>query len=61
LPSADPQKSHNPSALPPLPEVRLTLSPYTEDYTVCWAERCAPLHTLVHAADIATVTLRPCG
>jgi hypothetical protein len=45
----------------PLPEVRLTLSPYTEDYTVCWAGRCAPLHTLVHAPDIATVTLTPCA
>jgi hypothetical protein len=47
--------------LAPLPELRLTLSPYTEDYTVCWPERCAPLHALVHAPDIATVTLRPCA
>jgi len=47
--------------VPPLPEVRLTVSPYAGDYTVCWAERCAPLQSLVHAPDIAAVTLVPCA
>ena len=49
-------------ALAPLPELRLTLSPYTADYRLCTRAGCAPLHALVHApADrIEVVTVRPC-
>jgi hypothetical protein len=49
-------------ALAPLPELRLTLSPYTADYRICVHGRCTPLHALVHAAAdvVEVVTVRPC-
>ena len=47
--------------LPPLPQLRLTLSPYTRDYDICWASRCTPLHTLVGTADaVGVVDVRAC-
>lgn len=48
-------------AAAPLAELRLTLSPYAGDYTICWSGGCAPLRTLVRAPDIAVVTLTPCA
>jgi hypothetical protein len=49
--------------LPPLPELRLTLSPYTADYRLCAQGRCATLHALAHASldAVEVVTLRPCA
>ena len=47
--------------LPPLPQLRLTLSPYTQDYDICWAGRCTPLHRLVGIRDgVDIVDVRPC-
>jgi hypothetical protein len=48
--------------LAPLPELRLTLSPYTADYRFCVGGRCTPLHALVHAAPdvVEVVAVRPC-
>lgn len=45
----------------PLPAVRLTLSPFTRDYDLCWARRCQTLRSLVatHTAT-AVVEVRPC-
>ena len=34
-------------SLAPLPEIRLTLSPFARDYDLCWRERCRTLHALV--------------
>lgn len=34
-------------ALSPLPQLRLTLSPYTADYRLCWAEACRFLRKLL--------------
>lgn len=49
-------------ALPPLPELRLTASEYTADYTVCWhPDRCAALRDLVHARDIEIVSVVACA
>ena len=47
----------------PLPELRLTLSPFTADYRICIEGRCTPLHALVHAqaTDIAVVSVTPCA
>jgi hypothetical protein len=33
--------------LPPLPQLRLTLSSYTADYRLCWDGRCQPLRSLL--------------
>jgi hypothetical protein len=56
----------------PLPELRLTLSPFTRDYDVCWRRRCRTLRDLAtdpratdHArgddtADVEVVAVRPC-
>lgn len=45
----------------PLPELRLTISPYTSDYDVCFAGRCTPLHVLMHSDRKPAVALiRPC-
>jgi hypothetical protein len=48
--------------LEPLPELRLTRSSYTSDYTLCWSARCEPLGALV-AADPRSdaVTVAPCA
>jgi hypothetical protein len=54
-----------------LPQLRLTLSPFTRDYDLCWRGRCHELHGLVAAAhasdaappgssDIAVVDVRSC-
>ena len=45
-----------------LPELRLTLSPFTADYRLCAGGHCAALHALVHArADaIDVVVVKPC-
>ncbi len=48
--------------LPPLPELRLTLSPYTADYRLCWHSKCHALATLAGAKDPSgTVVVRRCG
>ena len=47
--------------LPPLPQLRLTLSPYTLDYDICWAGHCTPLHALVGVrSGVDVVDVRPC-
>jgi hypothetical protein len=46
----------------PLQQLRLTLSPFTRDYDVCWAGRCTPLRALVddrRAIDV--VEVRACA
>jgi hypothetical protein len=44
-----------------LPELRLTLSSYAADYTLCWREGCRPLGALVGSApDGSAVVVRPC-
>lgn len=48
--------------LPPLPELRLTLSPYTTDYRLCRNGQCQNLASLLSAkAETAVVTVRPCS
>ena len=48
--------------LPPLPEVRLTLSPYTADYRLCWSGHCRALGQILGATgETAVVTLRACS
>ena len=48
-------------ALAPLPELRLTLSPYTRDYDICWREQCRSLRDLSAIRDpTAVVDVRPC-
>lgn len=48
--------------LPPLPEVRLTLSPYTADYRLCWDGNCRALGQLLDATgETAVVTLSACS
>ena len=45
----------------PLAELRLTLSPYTRDYDLCWSGRCRALRDIVAIADpTAVVTVRAC-
>ena len=45
-----------------LPELRLTHSGYTRDYTLCWRDRCRELSSLVGPAeDGAAIIIRPCG
>jgi len=55
-----------------LPSLRLTLSPFTRDYDLCWDGRCHKLQRLVAAADrpdavgpgpgaIAVVEVRSCS
>lgn len=48
--------------LPVLPELRLTLSPYTADYRLCWKQQCRPLAKLIGAKRLdGVVTVRPCA
>jgi hypothetical protein len=51
-------------AVPPLPELRLTLSSYTRGYDLCWGGRCHSLRRLVSsgAADVvgAVVQIQAC-
>jgi len=45
----------------PLAELRLTLSPYTRDYDLCWNGRCRTLRDVAATREpTAVVTLRPC-
>lgn len=45
----------------PLAELRLTLSPYTRDYDLCFDGRCTPLHVLAHTdREAAVAVIRPC-
>jgi len=47
--------------LKPLPELRLTRSSYTGDYTLCWKKRCAALTQLAGPTNEGeAVTLAPC-
>ena len=48
-------------AMAPLRELRLTVSPFTADYRICWSGGCHPLHVLSHVDDIEVVTVRPCS
>ena len=58
-------------SLAPLPAVRLTLSPFTRDYDLCWGGRCHTLRSLVahapgrHASGAQSpgdvVEIRACG
>ena len=48
--------------LPVLPELRLTLSPYTPDYRLCWHGQCRPLARLVGTKHWeGVVNVRPCA
>jgi hypothetical protein len=52
---------HYRPSLPPLPELRLTLSPYTADYRLCWQRQCRGLTGLLGApAADGIVIARPC-
>ncbi len=45
-----------------IPTLRLTLSPYVADYTLCWRETCRALTALVGARGGATVvTIERCA
>lgn len=45
----------------PLSELRLTISPYTSDYDICFARRCTPLHVLAKTGlEPAVAVIRPC-
>lgn len=47
--------------LPPLDELRLTLSSYTADYRLCWNGACHRLGDLVDSrGDLGVVTIRAC-
>jgi hypothetical protein len=48
-------------ALPPLPHIRITSSPFTADYRVCWRGDCHPLRELAHSQAIEVVTVEPCA
>jgi hypothetical protein len=53
---------HYVPALPILPALRLTLSPYTADYRLCWKGQCRSLAKLVGAKPPeGVVTVRPCA
>lgn len=59
-------------SIAPLPELVLTLSPFTRDYDVCWRGQCRALHALVSGSrssggpvgddtgDVEAVAVRPC-
>lgn len=48
--------------LPPLPELRLTLSPYTADYKLCWRGQCHALATMMGVAKPeGVVIVRACA
>ena len=42
-----------------LATLRLTLSPYTRDYDICWSAGCEPLQRIVNATGV--VELRACS
>jgi hypothetical protein len=47
-------------AMPPLPELRLTVSDFTADYDVCWNGRCERLAALARATGDAVVVVQAC-
>ena len=47
--------------LPPLPELRLTLSPFTAGYRICRDGACRPLRSLLKAPAEGVLVVRPCG
>ncbi len=48
--------------LPPLPELRLTLSPYTADYRLCWSGGCHALAALMNKrVPDGVVVVRACA
>ncbi len=48
--------------LRPLPELRLTLSPYTADYRLCWDGQCRALGEILDATgETAVVVVKPCA
>jgi hypothetical protein len=48
--------------LVPLPELRLTRSSYTSDYTLCWSGRCSTLNALAGATrESDVVAVAPCS
>lgn len=52
---------HYRPALPPLPALRITRSPYTADYSLCWSGACHPLSEFLGPADQASVVeVHPC-
>jgi hypothetical protein len=46
--------------VPPLPALELSRSPYTPDYDICFALRCAELGALTGATGTSIVTVKPC-
>ncbi len=48
---------HYVPALPPLPALRLTLSPYTADYRLCWNGHCRALGEILHATGTTAVAV----
>jgi hypothetical protein len=46
--------------VPPLPALDLSRSPYTRDYDICFALRCAELGALTGATGTSIVTVKPC-
>ena len=50
-------------SIAPLPEIILTLSPYTSDYRLCAGASCRSLHAWAEVAPTTTaaVTVRPCA
>lgn len=53
---------HYTPKLPPQTELRLTLSPYTADYRLCWNGKCRGLAVLVGAKKrLGTVIIRACS
>ena len=52
---------HYRPALPPLPELRVTRSPYAPDYELCANGRCTPLSDLLAVkTGVEVVAIRPC-
>jgi len=48
-------------ATPPLAELRLTHSRFTQDYELCWAGRCSKLGALIHARSrTEVVSVKAC-
>lgn len=47
--------------LAPLHEIRVTSSPFTADYRVCWHGACHPLREIVRSDGVEVVTVMPCA
>ena len=48
-------------SLAPLSEIRITSSPFTSDYRLCWNGACKSLREVVHSDGIEVVTVAPCA